>query len=216
MAVSKVIIANMALAHLGNANVIESFSERSPQAKAASFWYDEARRQTLQGFDWTFARKRLALAIHSEAPPAEWLFRYQWPTDCLQARSIFNPFGFVGRPYPWCDVYSANMFAGATDAVTYEIQADSDGISMTILTNQDAAELIYTRDIIQESLFPALFTRALSHNLASLMAMQMTQKTAIQQREEQRYQGILRAAAADDANQERPQAPRDASWMRGR
>src|SRR3546814_8520623 len=94
MADSKVQICNMALSHIGSKSTIESVDEPSAAAQQCRLWYEMARRQALGAYNWTFARKRLALAIHNDDPPEGlWNFRYQYPADCLKAREIENPGG---------------------------------------------------------------------------------------------------------------------------
>jgi len=96
--ISKVTIANFALGNIGARDSIESFDEASTAARQAKLWYDFSRVQALEGFDWSFARKRQALALIEEVPTGdpvayEWAYRYQYPSDCVSARYIVNPAG---------------------------------------------------------------------------------------------------------------------------
>ena len=93
MAISSVKIANFALSKVGTDSTIETLTENSAEAKACNLWFETARKQALSAYDWPFARKRLALAVHGDDPPDEWAYRYQYPADCVKARFVENPVG---------------------------------------------------------------------------------------------------------------------------
>ena len=198
-------IANMALSHVG-AGSIENLNELSPEADEARTWYDHARRQTLEAFDWNFARKRAIMSLHGDTisetstdPLAGvWAYRYQYPADCLIMRKIQNPSAPPG------------------DATPFDIEGSLSGEEKTILTNMQDAVAVYTYDAIDTGLFSTLFVRTMSHLLASLIAFTLTGKQRLGVEQAQFYQILLRGAAAANANESVEDRPRLADWTRDR
>ena len=198
-------IANMALSHVG-ASDIESLDEDSSEANQVRVFYDICRRQTLEAFDWTFARRRQEIALHGDVisetaddPMAGvWGFRYQYPADALVIRKIQNP------------------NAPPDDDFPFDIELSLDGETKSILTNIESAVVVYTRDIEDTGLFSALFSLALSYLLASLIAYPLGKKEKVVARVIRSYDISVRNAAANDANERMPAPERDADWIRGR
>ena len=180
--VSRTSIGNLALSHIREKSVLENIeTDKGASAQAVNLWYDPARRQALADYDFGFARKRLALAVHGDDPPAEWSKRYQWPSDCIQVRRIENP---LGRQKP---------------PVLLDIEQANDG-TMSILTNQDEAVLIYTRDATTPAFFTPHFVLALSYLIAHFIAGPLTGKKSIQDQMIVSYNLAAGAGAAHEAN----------------
>lgn len=214
---SDILIANMALSHLGNAaGQIESFTERSTAARQCGLWYDVCRREILESQDWSFARKRIALALHSEDPPADYQFRYQVPNDLLAARYIWNPNSRAVGTSAFNTSQAFGLQQAFSDAIPFVIESDSTGETDTLLTDQEDAILIYTFDLTRVTKFSPLFVNALSHLLASRTAMAITSKAPYEAKESQAYFNALALAASSNANQSSADAPRDAEHIRAR
>jgi hypothetical protein len=191
-------IANMALSHIGVSTSIESFTEPSIEASQANLWYDFSREQALEAANWSFARKRQALTVHSDAPPsAIWAFRYQYPADSVCLRELENPAG----PY--------------ADAVPFEIEISEDG-TKSILTDLESAVMIYTFDQPLAEMFSSGFVEALSYLLAHHLAGPLTGNADIKKEMLSTYLGLIRIAAAQSSNEGVSRAPRDAESIRGR
>ena len=198
-------IANMALSHIGS-DTIESIDANEPTANQCRIWYDVCRRQILEAYDWSFARKREQLALHgdtisetsSDPLAGVWGFRYRYPADAIVLRKIQN----------------AN--APPDDTTPYDVETSLDGEEKTILTNLGEAVAVYTYDAKDAGLFSPLFIRAFSHLLASSIAFNITGKKKLTQQQGQIYQLTLLGATAANANESRESPPRDADWMRGR
>lgn len=210
--VNPVSIGRLALSHIGARANLESLDEKSPQAFQLKQWYDLARQQTLESFDWNFARVRRQLALHGDDPPnGQWAFRYRIPNDVLVVRRLQNPFTNVhGTTFP-------NEWLGGfgTDNVPFEIEQSTDG-SRSIVTNLEQARIIGTKDETLTTLFPPTFVQALSHMLASHIAMALTGKRSIKEAQLQMFFAMLVQAQAQDANQHAERPPREADWIRGR
>jgi hypothetical protein len=209
--ISKVKIANMALSHIGADSTIESFTENSTEALQVDLWYDWSRIQTLEAFDWSFARKRLALAEHSEDPPeGQWAFRYQYPADCIAFRHIANPFN---RTFLDPNDLTESVI---TDAVPFELEMDSTDIAKTILTDMEDACGVYTFDQEITSTFTAHFIDALSYMLAHRLAMPITGKLSLRDKMLETWQYYINVAPAQNANERVGRPERDALWVRVR
>lgn len=203
--ISKVKIANMALSHIGDDSTIESFTEESTQAKQVNLWYDYSRRMVLEAFDWSFARKRVIMAVieviaddSTDPQYGEWVYRYQYPVDCLNARRIKNPLG------------------KDSDAVPFELETSEDNSVSTVLTDMEDAVLVYTFDAETTTLYSSFFVETLSVFLAYKMAFSLTGNRKLASDMLNVYQGMIGAAPAVDANQRVSAPPREAEWIRSR
>jgi len=178
---------------------IESLTEQSAAAGQCNIWYNPCRRQTLEDFDWNFARRRATLALHGDAAPSGiWTFRYQVPSDCLSARYIQNPLGDQADPVP------------------FEMELSLDGSTQSILTNAEDAILIYTVDQETTDFFPPYFVDALATNIASRIAFKVTGKRTIMSDMIQLYFVKLARAEAHEGNRRGERKPREASWVEAR
>ena len=198
--ISIVKICNMALSHIGNTSPIESIDEDSAEAKQCKTWYDYSRIMTLEAFNWSFARKRITLSAHSEDPPDDWVYRYNYPdaSDSLVVRALANPAG------------------PNDDAVPYEIEMSGSGEQKTILTDLEDAVAICTFDQEATPLFSSHFVMTLSYAVAANIAFALTGKKDIKADMLNVWQGMIAQAKAVDANETSERPPRDASWIRVR
>ena len=197
-----VVIANMALSELGTRSSISSLLENSPEAKQVNLWYDFARLNTLESYNWAFARKRVALDLFPNttditAVPSVWTYRYSIPTDMVAARYLQNPLG------------------DHADAVPYEIEQSSTGVP-TLLTNMPEATLVYTSNVTNQALFTPMFVTALAALLASLISLAVTGNESLKDYLFGVFRQRIRLAATSDASQRMEPPPRDAEAIRAR
>jgi hypothetical protein len=195
--ISKVKICNMALSSVGK-GTIEAIDEDSAEANQCDLWYDHARQEALEAYDWSFARKRDTLSEHSDDPPDQWTYRYTYPADCVALRRLWNPSG------------------EEDDAVPYEIETDDENEVKTVLTDQEDAVAVYTFDCETTTLFSKHFVKTLAANLAHYIAYALTGKRGIQDSMLSRYNGYIRSASGQNANEKVDAPPREAEWIRGR
>lgn len=195
MSVTK--ICNMALSNIGTRSRIESITEHSVEAEECALWYDYSLLQSLEAYDWSFARKRQPLSLDGYSPPAEWIFQYQYPADCVAMRRIWNPAG------------------DKADAVPYEKETNPDQ-NPVILTNMEDAVGVYTFFLTNSQLYTPFFVSLLGHALGSNIAWNLTGDRDVVQKEANAFTNLTKVAPAYDANERVGEQPRDAEWIRGR
>ncbi len=195
--ISETKIANLALSHIGQRSTIESLEEESAEAGECDLWYDFSRTEALKAFNWTFARKRITLALHGDAAPDEWGFRYQYPADCLVVRLVPNPAG------------------PNADAVPYEVEISGDN-TKSILTNLESATAIYTFNQQTTEFFTPFFIKVLSYLLASYIAFALTGKRSLRADMVTKFDSEILKAPAHDANEGQKAPAREAEWIRAR
>lgn len=195
-----VTISNLAISNCGSSDFIESLDpgvDDGKEARQCALWYDQARKQALESHNWDFARKRLALAEHSDDPPAgQWLYRYQYPADCLKARQIENPLG------------------PTADAIPFEIEISNE--QKTILTDAEDAVLIYTYDTESVGLWSPMFISAFSYLLAHYIAFTITGNRTTKEKMMEAFGAWVRLATGSNAQEGQERAPRQADGIRAR
>lgn len=189
-------IANMALSHIGAKSTIESLTESSAEAQECSLWYDFSRLQTLEAFDWSFARRRLTLTKHTEDPPGIWGYRYVYPANCVSFRMIQHPAG------------------EEADAIPFDIEVDSTLQAKSILTDLDDAIGVWTFDLETVNLFSPLFVEMFSLALASHIAIALTGDMEIKKEVVAGFASLKLAAPAANANERVGRHPREAESIR--
>jgi len=195
-ALSKVDIGNLALSNVGAKVSILNFNDKTNEARRVNQWYDVSRKQVLKAYDWSFARKRQDLAEHGDDPPDQWAVRYQYPSDCIQMRRIWNPAGETVPPVPWA--------------------LETSGTTKSILTNMEDAVGIYTFDQEDTSMFTEDFSLALSWLIGFYIAFSITGKRSIAKDCWSTYSVLIASAPANDSNEQVEDLPKDADWIQGR
>lgn len=150
MSVSPVSLCNLALSRAGGQRIaqITSLGEASNEARQCAILYPELLRTCLRRFPWQFAAKRAHLAFIGQGN-RQFLYSYQYPSDCLQARKIVS----AGKE---------------TLEFTTELGPDN---TRNILCNIEDAELLYTAEVTDPRVWDALFYSALAWELASELAV---------------------------------------------
>jgi hypothetical protein len=182
---SDVQICNLGLAHLGNRGRVASIDpvDGSAEADYCASFFSLARNELLAMADWTFARKRVALALVTGPTTSRWEFAYSLPSDCLVPRRILT------------DITAADE----QDSELYAIEG------AVLMTNKEDAVLVYTRPIITAGSFSPSFVTAFGYLMAAYLAGPILKgidgtKASIE------YRKIATAMAmqsvADDANRE--------------
>lgn len=169
---SEIDICNLALGHV-RAGTISSLDENSVQAKQCKLNYPLMRDQMLQGSPWQFAGSIKPLAmLFTEV--FNWAYVYQYPSDCLRVNRLILNFEQVnaenrnsGLYYPFRDEGLLNVAPSPT--IEYKV-VNVDG-NKTICSNYSHLRIDYRVRITDTNLFSLNFVLALSHLLASAIAV---------------------------------------------
>lgn len=190
-------IANMALSLIGARSSISDLNENSAEAAQIRLWYEFSRAQTLQAYDWNFARRRLPLVAYTDIPDyTDYAVRYHPLTDMISMRKIWNPSGPSGNAIP----YEMENFNG----------------EKTILTNMEDAVAVFTSDQTDVLQFPPLFVEALAACVAYHIAFTLTGSQEVKAQMAQVFRVIISTAAANDGNEQQAAPPREAEAIRSR
>lgn len=162
MATTEAQICNLALLKVGQREQILSLGENSASAQACAIAYPQARDSLLASWPWRFAAYRATLALLANVERSGWEYAYALPADCLEARSV----------YPGARVVPEES------KVPFAIEHEP-GVGRVLLTDQEDAELLYTRKVETVVLYPPLFVEALAAKLAIELAFGHAVKPAL-------------------------------------
>jgi hypothetical protein len=177
---------NLGLARIGHFASIESEEENSQEAGWCRQIWETARDTTLRAAPWGFARAYATLADLG-SPPTSWQYRYRYPIDCAAVRHL---------------VTGDRMKAIAP--IPFEIAHGGDDGGKVILTDQEDAEVQYTRLITDMSIWDPQAVHALSWLIGAELALAVTSKSAIREETFRVYQADLAAAWTADFNERQP------------
>lgn len=202
---SRLEICQEALQEIG-ASSIENFDERSPEAAACRRVFDSSLEYILRAFEWSFATKRANLQLVPGDLPADWMYVYAYPNDCLNMLELmprresdtaapyrrFDGVGLYGRPLG--------------DTVAYTIEVNANDVRV-IYTNLEDAVARYTRRITNIENIDALASQALKWQVAARIATTLKGDMDKAQMATQAYAQTLAQAAAmtKKEQQEMPQ-----------
>lgn len=186
-------ICNLMLDRCGGES-IESIDEASPNARTCKRWYDHARRQILDIFDWSFARRQEVLALSAFAPPDKWAFSYEFPPDCIAVRKVYTPgmWNYVGQCYETLI---------ALPNTPYDIQLGDDGLTKCLLTNMQDAQIVYTCDQQATDLFSPTFITNLIYLMGHFCGFKVSGKTSVPDKMLQMFMQWAAPLMGNDANQ---------------
>lgn len=194
---SEVDICNLALSHIGTKSTISALNEQSNEARQCNIHYTKARDFVLRAHPWGFADKTIALALLSDPPP-NWLYKYQYPTDCVTIIEIVPEDRAISLPTP------------------YKIGVAADLNSKVILTDKEDAYIRYTARVTNATLFDDAFVQTLSWYLASQLALPLTGDRIIRDEAVRGYLLMSSQAQTVDLNENEPDPQREAIWTDGR
>lgn len=190
-------ICNLALRRIGYPTPIGFVFEGSVAARVAVEIYSQTRDDLLREDDWDFARQAVTLTLLKTAPvggyvftpwtsaypPPPWTYEYEYPTDCLEMRTV--------RPLPvLLSEYdpSPNVFIVAHDATITPP-------GPAILTNLRAAQGVYTASVSDTSQWTTGYTNALIDALATRFQEALApEDNAVKLRLAEQQQGAAMAA----------------------
>lgn len=152
-------VVNLALRRIGYQLRVGQLYDGSKASNNALDIYGQTRDALLREHDWGFAQQTIAAVASGQAAPAPWAVSYQYPTDCLKVRNLFQA------------AYAADQSDPLP--VLWEIAGNAT-VGRVILTNEAAALLVYTQQVTDparwDSLFVNAFADALGKQLAPVLA----------------------------------------------
>lgn len=198
MAVSKAQICNIALAHINQTEtqISNLDTDTGTIAIQCRIHYDIAREFVLADHHWNFAKKRVLLADIG-SPPNTWLYRYDYPSNCLKMREI-------------------ERLTRADLPIPYEVEDDGSETGLSVVTDKDAATGIYTYNVKNVALFSPSFVAAFGWYLASELAPALTGDLKRQEAVLTVYRNYMNAAQATDSDEGSSDPELDSPWERAR
>lgn len=155
MSYSRAYIYNIALIHLGLSATIQTINQADAATTTFNTFYEIAKNQVLQDFDWNFASTLRDLTPTGNKPEnPKYLYEYDYPNDCLAAREIFDT-------------------SKSENTYKFDIGTISNG-QKVLYANVSPAKLRYTRNVEKESFFTSDFVLALGAYLGGLCGKAIT------------------------------------------
>ncbi|BEU87826.1 hypothetical protein TAMA11512_12900 [Selenomonas sp. TAMA-11512] len=158
---TKIDVCNMALGYL-NVGRIKSLEEDAAEAKLCDMYYDMVRKRILRMYSWGFARRTEKLTRVRTLLPG-WAYVYAYPARAILVRFVFDAEHAREREMHRQEFYITQL----------------DGTGLIIGSDVEHAWAEYTMDKTEVSTMPVEFINALSHMLASEMAMTLTGNTEL-------------------------------------
>lgn len=180
-------ISNMALSHIGVAN-IDRMDEASEPARLCRQFLDTARKSVLRRYPWPFATRRKTLAL-LDTEPGDYQYAYRYPTGCVAIRKLFD------EKYRFVPEYQK-----------YKILSDGEG--RVIYANVKNCVCEYTADVTDCDLYDEGFIEALSWKLAGEIAFKLTGNANIQNTCLQAYNAFFDEGSTDAENEQNELDPR--------
>lgn len=202
---NKTTTANLALGHLGFGTEIANLdTDQSEEASALRRFHDTALEITLRDYNWSFSEAWVALALVEEfdntSAVKEWKYSYRYPPEAIKLRKIF----------------SGLRNDSLQSKVRYRIASDDAG--RLIYTDLEEANLVYTRNVDNYSLFPPDFIMAFSFRWALYVPNRLLAGDPFKIKQDlfTQYQIELANAKANDAMEQCPDEQINSEFMRTR
>lgn len=191
MAASQVSICNIALQLVGAKRII-AIDDGSEQANSCDILYDVTRQELLRTHLWRFARARASLPALSTDPLWGYDKAFLKPTDSLS-------------------IFAIDTGSYSTRGVRWTVEGDS------IIANTAAPlNILYGRDITDESLFDVLFVMVFAHQLAVYLCEPLTQDNKKNEMLERKLGQTYGNALAADAFESLEMIEADGNWITNR
>ena len=193
-------ICNRALISAGSRVQVSSLNENSTQSNACNTLFTPTFEALARTASWNCLRKQATLTLLAAAagtpenttgsvlpiPPSPWLYQYQIPSDCLDARFLLPTFTNNTGTVP----ISASMYAapGTVPGKTQipfivALAADtSNNPLQVILTNLDTAQIVYTANQPNPQVWDSLFQSAMVASLAVYLGFALSLNEQMSQR----------------------------------
>lgn len=192
-------ICNLALGSLG-IEPIGSLSETTQEARTCNLFYSITLDNYLTEHDWSFASKNIELVVIDPLPDGyeQYKYGYEYPADCLKARSVRDSESVWTYPF----IIQDYVIAGPSN-------------DKLILTDIQDAFLNYTVALTDPDLFSAPFLNALSKKLAFEISWPLQKVAKNQKQAFDQFTLADNNAKQKDTSEQLPIAP-PPTWFQSR
>lgn len=193
---SQVQICNIALGNIGGKASISSITENSREAIACNRVYVVCARALLRSHEWSFSKAYYTLNDLG-SPPTFWDYRYSYPAECLKVRKILPA-------------------VETDDPVHFEVAAGDTSSTRVILTDQEDAEMCFTKDMDDPVQYPDDFILTLAWSIAASISLPLSGDRHLQTQAYQAYLAHLSSSTASDGGEATWQQRGAPDWISGR
>lgn len=206
------------MSFLDVSQTVQSVNDNSNAAGILNRWWDFARRKVLRKAWWDFATITVPLALILDQSTLTsqaafmypgWRYIYQRPIDALRILAVSTQYGIRINPYTrtwWYDQSQAPQwgpyrppFREALDTLSNPPKSAID-----ILTDQDAAWVVYTTDVLNVGLWTEEFQEAVAWNMAVPAAGPLSANQNAKKRAEEMALSSINSALAVGLNEQQP------------
>ena len=177
--ITKINICNLALAQLGQ-SPISSMEQENEKARRLKLFYAPVRDEVLRTHNWAFAGVREELVLLENDPDEQGYFTYQYPTNALFIRSVFDE---------------------NHHRVAFEENFRPDLQRRVLRVPVSKSWVEYTGRITDESLFDPAFVKSFSLALACDLAVTLTADTQLAAQLLQKYTLSLEEARRSNSSE---------------
>lgn len=235
--VSQTSLANRSLLAVGGRALIGNLtSSDNPASVAVNTLWVPTYEQLARSAWWNTLRAQATLTLLKAAqgtpenpqgttlpiPPVPWVYEYLLPSNCLHARYLVPtlPSGVVGAPALTTGQINAPLCMGGNSyQIPFQVAYDTDsqGNPLTVvLTNQSQAQMVYTVNQPNPSIWDSQFQAAFVASLAAFLVPALTLHMPLMQIQIQVAERIIAEARAADGNEGTTSQNREADWIAAR
>lgn len=230
---SVVSTCNIALLSIGARAQISSLTEGSTQSDACSTLFQFVYEQLARTAYWNCLRDQRGLSLLAAAagtpenpngttlpiPPTPWLYQYQVPSNCLAARYIVPSIPMQGSNPISPAMIPAVTWVPTQEQIPFHVAYGTDSNNnplQVILTNQSQAELVYTVNQPNPSIWDASFQAAYVASLGAWLVPALALNIKLAQLQMAIADKLIADARARDANEGSTIQDHIPDWMRAR
>ncbi|MDE2233606.1 MAG: hypothetical protein KGJ90_05915 [Patescibacteria group bacterium] len=227
-------IINRALLKSGSRSQISSLNEGSTESDVANVLFTPTFESLGRTANWNCLRKQVTLTLIAAAagtpenpngttialPPSPWLYSYEVPSDCLRARFIIPTYSSTVGVVPELTTAS-NITTPYLNNIqipfilAYGVDAFGNP-NQIILTNQTQAQLVYTVNQPNPTIWDSHFQEAMVTSLAVYFIQALNSNIPLMQNMAKSANEMIANARMSDGNEGTTSQSRDASWVTAR
>jgi len=227
-------IVNRALLACGGRAQVSNLNEGSTESNAASVLFQPCFEALARSADWNCLRQQVTLTLIQAAagtpeningttlplPPSPWLYAYLSPADCLDARYLVPTLiSSTGTVPISAALIGSNQWQQNVEmipfAVAYSTDASGNPLNV-ILTNQSAAQLVYTVNQSNPQIWDSLFQEAMVQSLSAYLVPALSLSLPLMQVAIKRAESMIAQARIRDGNEGTVTQDHVPDWIQAR